>query len=97
MKRIITDRSGGKTTRLIRMAAETGGYIVCHEPHYVAEQASRMGVNIAFPLSYSEFLDKKYYARGVKGFLFDNIDNFMQTLSGSVPVFAVTVSTEDEP
>jgi hypothetical protein len=97
MKRIIASRYGGKTTRLINMAKETGGYIVCAKPHEVADQARRMGVDIMFPLSYSEFINNRYYGKNIKGFLFDNVEDLLHEMSGPVRVFAMSASTDNEP
>ena len=95
MKRIIACRGGGKTSRLIRMSWETGEYIMCKNPHEVASRAEDMNMNIPFPLSYDEFINREYFGKGIKGFLIDDVDRFVQYMAREVPVKAVSMSIDD--
>jgi hypothetical protein len=93
---IIRSRQGGKTTELIRLAAEHQAYIVCTDfrrAGQVAQQARDMGLRIPFPLSASEWRERAYFLPGVRGLLFDDLDRIIRDLSG-VPVLAATW-TED--
>jgi len=77
IKLIIRPMRGGKTTELIKRCAERGGYIVCRsleEAGRIFGQAKQMGLKIPFPISYDEFVNRKYYGKGVKKFHIDNID-----------------------
>lgn len=65
-------------------------------PHDVQSKANEMGLNIPFPLTYDEFISKKFFAKGIKGFLIDDADYMIREMSGSVPVNAITMSTDDE-
>ena len=93
MEKIILERGGGKTTKLIEMSAKTGAYIVCTnhaEASMIAGFASKNGHNIPFPITYSEFLDKQYY-RGLPGVLIDNAEMLLDRIS-MVPILALTIT-----
>lgn len=50
-------RQTGKTHELVLEAGKTGKYIVCRDSnhaHYIADVANRLGVNIPFPITYTE-------------------------------------------
>jgi len=73
----IGSRQSGKTTECIRRCADLGGYIVCHnhnEAIRISEQAKKMGLNIPFPITYSEFVNGEFYSSGVKSLHIDNAD-----------------------
>jgi hypothetical protein len=94
MKAIALPRGGGKTTKLIKMASETDGYIVCHsidECSRIFADARMLGVKINQPITYEEFRSKKYGR--IKNFYIDNIENFLQYLT-NVPVYGFTISSE---
>mgnify|MGYP003464479803 CR=1 FL=1 len=44
MYRIIDERGSGKTSRLMLLAKETGGVIVCSNPKGMAEKARAYGI-----------------------------------------------------
>ena len=96
---IVRSRQGGKTTELIRRAAETGGYIVCTDQRrarQIAVHARDMGLNIPFPLTAHEWQSRGYHPPGVRGLLFDDLDRIIQGMS-TVPVFAATWTAEEQP
>ena len=94
---IVTKRGGGKTTQLIELSAKTGAYIVCHS-HSTAGGIMRMALQsdlkIPLPITYDDFINKRYYGAGIKGFLFDDVELFVQSLT-RVPILAVTASIEE--
>jgi hypothetical protein len=95
METLIISRGKGKTTELIKKSAETGNYIVCHsldEANRIQSKAQDMGLKIPLPITYDEFLKKRYYGKGIGGFLIDNADMFLQSLS-NVPINSITVSS----
>ena len=52
---LVGERQTGKTTALIKIAHENGGYIVCRTKHMcgeIADMARKMEMHIAFPLTY---------------------------------------------
>lgn len=96
MKVICRGRQEGKTIEAIKMSAETGSYIVCYsqrECSRVFQVAQEMGLNILFPISFDEFLSKKYYSRHIKGFIIDNADMLLQHLT-PIRVECVTLTKE---
>ncbi len=93
MKLITGGPRSGKTTGLIRMAAERFSYIVCRsheEASRIAKQARKMGLDIPFPMSYAEFLQGRYYPPGVRGVLIDDLKALVEYQS-EVPIFGATI------
>lgn len=93
MHLVIGDRQSGKTTDLIKIAAERGGYIVCRTKSMCGEvmnMARKMELQIAFPLTYEEFLSKRYYGKGIKEFYIDDAEVFLQSMS-AVPIYAISM------
>lgn len=92
MKTIIRGRRAGKTYELIKQAAEENLYIICvnqTQAHSIAAQATQLGFTIPFPLTWSDFVTKRYYGRNINGFLIDNLDMCIQSMT---PVEIKTVS-----
>jgi hypothetical protein len=93
MEKIIMQRGYGKTYHLIKKSAHSGNYIVCRsmqEASLIQREAKEAGFDIPMPLSYDEFINKKYYSKGINGFLVDDIERFFTYLS-DVPVNAITM------
>ena len=93
MEKIIMQRGYGKTTQLIKNSAKTGDYIVCHgldEANRIQYEAIQMGLDIPLPITYHEFIEKRYSGVNISGFLIDNIEMFIQSLS-DVQVNAITM------
>lgn len=89
-------RQSGKTTQLIQFAANNNGYIVCQskpEAARIAAQARNMEVNINFPITYQEFIERRYNGKGVSKFHIDNADYLLQSLT-EVPIANITVNVE---
>lgn len=94
MLSIVGGRQQGKTTALIDLAHEHGGYIVVRSKSMageVADMARKMERNIAFPLTYEEFLNKRYYGKGISKFWIDDADALLQSLT-SVPIEGITLT-----
>ena len=94
MQTYIISKGKGKTTKLIQKSAETGNYIVCYsldEANSIQVFAQDMGLKIPLPITYDEFLNKQYYGKDINGFLIDNADMFLQSLS-NVPINSITVT-----
>lgn len=96
--RIVSGARGtGRTTEMIRVAAESFAYIICpdyKQVAYVRDMAREMGVDIPFPLTWNQFVNGKYYGRGIRGFVIDNLDMCIQGMT-SVPVLAASVGPVD--
>jgi len=94
MEKIIHPRCVGKTTQLIKKSAQSGDYIVCASWQHsfrIEQQALRMGLKIPQPITFSEFLQKAYYAPGISGFLIDDVDICLQSLT-KVPINAISLT-----
>jgi hypothetical protein len=94
MKKVLLPRCGGKTTELIKESAQTGCYIVCankKEACRISSIAKETGFNILFPLTFNEFIKKMYYGKNIKGFLIDNADILLQSLT-EIPIVSITMS-----
>lgn len=99
MKVIARPRQGGKTTELIRLAAEEFLYVVCPDlaqVRYVSQMARDMGLDIPFPLTWHEFSAGRFHSRGINGFVIDNLDMCVQQMT-TVPVRAVSLTDADAP
>lgn len=102
MKAYILPRLGGKTTKLIELAAERGGYIVClsrKDTERIAYLAQKLNLDIHFPITFQELLDRER-TRGVivKEFYFDDLDRILAAIAGTVSVaaFSMTGVVEQE-
>ena len=98
MEIICKSRRMGKTTDLIKLSAKSGGYIVClclDEANRIFHQADSMGLNIPYPITFSEFINKQYYGKGIKEFLIDNADLLLQQMS-SVPIRVISLTATKE-
>ena len=98
MRVIAKGRRHGKTTELIRMAAESGAYIVTtthRDAIRIVREAEGLGLYINFPLTVEEFRSGQYVAaaRRIPGLLFDNADMVLQAMS-SAPVLAMSVTVD---
>jgi hypothetical protein len=94
MEKIIMPRGTGKTHQLIIKSADTGDYIVCHsidEALRIQHESNKLGVKIPLPITYNEFIKNEYYAKGIKGFLIDNVEKLLQSLT-EVPIKAITLN-----
>lgn len=95
MQIILRPRQMGKTTELIRMSAETFAYIIVRSKNdatRIFHQAKEVGLDIPFPLTFQEFISGEYFGKNIKGFLIDNADDLLQSLSKGVPVQAISVT-----
>jgi len=94
MKVIIKPRGWGKTTELIKLAAENEGYIVCHslqEVDRISQQARDMELNIRYPITYKEIKDNPLYSRFSIPIMIDNAEKFIEYIIGN-PVDWITLT-----
>ena len=91
-------RRGGKTVEAIRLAAKTWSYIVCinrKEADRVFDVAQKLGIDIPNPITIEDLIGKRYYAKGIRGFIIDTADMCLQFLT-PVPIKAITVTKDAE-
>lgn len=93
MQFIIESRKSGKSTELIKKAAELDAYIIVADKkraQSLHQLSKKLQINIPFPVTAQEVLQGAYYAEGIKAFLIDDIESFLKVLIPTVPVLAVT-------
>lgn len=98
MQIIMRGRRNGKTTELIKMCAENGGYIVCRSKEIakmIQVQAKEMGLSIPLPLSYTEFISGSYYGRRIEKIYIDDADELLKRLAHGVVLEAITISNTE--
>jgi hypothetical protein len=96
MKLIVGDRQSGRTSDLIRAAADDEAhglcvYIVCHsqeECFRIAREAEQMELNVRFPITYDEFLHRSYSGVNIDKLYIDNLRMLLEHIS-IVPIEAV--------
>jgi hypothetical protein len=87
-----------KTTELIEIASQEGGYIVCHnreEAYRISKTAEEIGKQIPFPITYDEYLNGSFCGKNIKAFYIDNVDLLLSRIAKGVPVNAISVNKED--
>ena len=97
MKVIHKPRQTGKTTELIKIAAQEGGYIVCNssdEAYRISKAAEEIGKQILFPITYDEYLNGFFCGKNIKAFYIDNVEFLLSRISRGVPVNAISVNKE---
>lgn len=95
MEFITKPAGGGKTHQLIKMCSEQGGYIVCstqRDCERVFAMAKSLGCDISFPISWHEFINNRFHARGVKKVYIDDLDRCLE--QSHVEIVAVTCSEQ---
>lgn len=92
MYRIIDDRGTGKTSRLMLLAKEHDGIIVCRNPQAMAEKAKAYGIiGISF-VSYYEFITERTIYERVPYYI-DELEDFVKYFSSELKGY--TLSKED--
>jgi len=90
-------RRSGKTQTLIALCAAQNGYIICRSKRdavRIMNQAEHMNVVINMPITYSEFLNKEYYGKGIRVFMIDDVDELLQYLSDGIQIRFATYTPE---
>ena len=87
MYRIIDGRATGKTSRLMLLAKENEGIIVCKDPAIMRDKAYRYGITGIDFISYFEF-DFNY--RYNKPVYIDEIDMFLQHKSKEIQGYTIS-------
>lgn len=76
MYRIIDDRGSGKTSRLMLLAKEAHGTIICSNPHAMEQKARAYGLTGINFMSYHDFLHSK--GSEVGNYYIDELESFAQ-------------------
>lgn len=99
MKLFLSGRHTGKTTELIKLAAERFCYIVCRsrtEADRIAGIAKKLNLDIPYPITYGDFIRVDYYHKGVRGFVIDDVDALLSAMCPHVPIIGITLNTEQD-
>jgi hypothetical protein len=99
MINILRPRRSGKTTDLIRICAEQGGYIVCQskvEARRIFEAAQKMDLSIPFPITYDEFLSKRFHGKNCSPLHIDDADQLLATICGGAGATLGSITTTSE-
>lgn len=94
MQVIVRPRQGGKTTEMLRMAAENFSYIVCptrKDVDRLWQLARTLDVDIPHPITWDEFVQGRYHLAGVGSFVIDDLDRCVQYMS-HVEIKAISVT-----
>ena len=91
MYRIIDKRSSGKTSRLMLLAKENNGIIVCRNPKAMEEKAKRYGiVGIDF-ITYGEYMQLDPYTYNSKPYYIDELEVFIRSITpGTVDGYTIS-------
>ena len=89
MYRIIDKRATGKTSRLMLLAKENNGIIVCKDPNIMRDKAYGYGITGINFISYREF----FYSHPTQPCYIDEIDLFLKSINANVDGY--TISNED--
>lgn len=89
MIRIIDKRSSGKTSRLLLLAKEKEGIVVCNSPSAMREKAYGYGlVGIDF-MSYGQYLQENKELKDTPIFI-DELEDFLKYFSKNIQGYTVT-------
>lgn len=88
MYRIIDNRDSGKTSRLMLLAKENSGIIVCKNPAVMNEKARRYGIIGIDFISYEEFLELSF--KKETPIFIDEIEDFIKFLTPTLKGYTLT-------
>ena len=99
MKIIARPKGAGKTTDLIKMSAKHYYHIICrnrYEAGRIYRQARNHGLGIPHPITYTEVTSAEFHPSKIKGFLLDDLEDFLIYLLHGVIIHAVTITTKED-
>lgn len=90
MIQIIDIRGSGKTSRLLLLAQETNGILVCSNPMIIKERAELLGLtNIKDIISYQDFI-KHNYEYDTPIFI-DELELFVKSLGNNFIGYSLSI------
>ena len=96
MYRIIDKRGTGKTSRLLLLAKENDGIVVCLAPDRLIRQANKYGITGLTFISYSEFIHRTKDTGGKPVFI-DDLEclmNYIVKINFSSELAGYTISED---
>ncbi|WP_424245912.1 hypothetical protein Dip510_000845 [Elusimicrobium posterum] len=99
MKIFTGSRGSGKTTEMLKALPKKGyGYIVVPNERFAREivlEADELGIKINFPLTFNEFLNKRYYGKNIDWLVIDDVDALLSYITHSgVSIYAIALNGE---
>lgn len=92
MYQIIDKRGSGKTSRLMLLAKEYNGVLVCSNPEAMKTKARAYGLVGFDIISYYDYFNHNYeYGKAV---FIDELDSYVKSLGNNISGY--TISVEDE-
>lgn len=86
MYRIIDGRATGKTSRLMLLAKENEGIVVCKDPAIMRDKAYRYGITGVNFISYGEF----FHSHPTQPCYIDEIDLFLKSININVDGYTIS-------
>ena len=91
MYRIIDKRSSGKTSRLLLLAKENNGIIVCQNPDKMMEKAHILGLTGIQYLSYGEFTQEIFKNVNYdKPIFIDDLDLYLRVYEPNIAGYTIS-------
>ena len=96
MYRIIDGRGTGKTSRLLLLAKENNGIVVCMAPDKLIRQANKYGISGLIFMSYAEFIHNTKETSGKSVFIDDleNLMSYIVKINFNSELFGYTLSED---
>ena len=89
MYQIIDSRGSGKTSRLMLLAKENNGILVCSNPYAMENKAHAYGLTGFDIISYSDYFHHNYDQE--KMVFVDELDNYIKSLGNNLSGYSLTV------
>lgn len=87
MYRIIDKKCSGKTSRLLLLAKENNGIVVCKNPDHMREKAYAYGLTGIDFISYGSFSPLHYYNKPI---YIDELDLYLQYLNKNIQGYTIS-------
>lgn len=89
MYRIIDDKSSGKTSRLMLLAKEHDGILVCENPYAMKVKANAYGLVGFDIISYNDYHNADYDLD--KPCFVDELENYIKFLGGNLNGYTISI------
>lgn len=90
MNRIIDGRSTGKTSRLMLLAKENNGIIVCSNPEALRQKAYNYGITGIDYLSYKDYIELALVHSIYRPIYIDELENFLKTFNSTIQGYSLS-------
>ena len=91
MYRIIGKRSSGKTSRLLLLAKENNGVVVCSNPEHMREKAYSYGITGIDFISYVDFAYELHLGNKFNRHIFiDELDKFFNYIEENIIGYTIS-------